>query len=202
VWYAGTSGSRTCGIQKPDGSRLSFRRKHAGSWHLWQRGQSIWEKWVDGPRLMFGHRATPTQAGALPNSLSPETAKGAHGDNLILARWHGFSWSNSLVFENKGGVPGPTACVALPSQVPGGSPRSAGRNKAAGWKTGGLPSLGLRALRSRAKRGHCDALPSVAMTMTDHACLAVALRRARMPVAVWSDNDQSDDQMLARPATM
>ena len=34
---------------------------------------------------MFGHSATPTQAGALPNSLSPETAKDAHGDNLILA---------------------------------------------------------------------------------------------------------------------
>ncbi len=27
----------------------------------------------------------PDQAGALPNSLSPETAQGAHGDVLIVA---------------------------------------------------------------------------------------------------------------------
>src|SRR5882672_12877489 len=71
---------------------------------------------------IFGHSATPTQAGALPNSLSPETAKGAHGDNLILARLARFSWSNSLVFENKEVYLGPTACVALPSQVPEGEP--------------------------------------------------------------------------------
>ena len=27
----------------------------------------------------------PDQAGALPNSLSPETAQGTHGDGLIIA---------------------------------------------------------------------------------------------------------------------
>jgi hypothetical protein len=34
---------------------------------------------------MFGHSASLQEAGALPNSLSPETAKGTRGDDLIIA---------------------------------------------------------------------------------------------------------------------
>jgi hypothetical protein len=34
---------------------------------------------------MFGHSASLHEAGALPNSLSPETAKGTRGDDLIVA---------------------------------------------------------------------------------------------------------------------
>ena len=42
-----------------------------------------------------------------------------------------------------------------------------------GWKPTACNRWACGALRSRAKRGHCDALPSVAMTMTGRACLAV-----------------------------
>ena len=42
-----------------------------------------------------------------------------------------------------------------------------------GWKPAACNRWACGALRSRAKRGPCDALPSVAMTMTGRACLAV-----------------------------
>jgi hypothetical protein len=46
-------------------------------------------------------------------------------------------------------------------------------NRPPGWKPAACNRWACGALRSRAKRGHCDALPSVAMTMTGRACLAV-----------------------------
>ena len=42
-----------------------------------------------------------------------------------------------------------------------------------GWKPAACNRWACGALRSRAKRGPCDALPSVAMTMPGRACLAV-----------------------------
>src|SRR5712675_1936905 len=145
-----------------------------GSWHLGQRGQSIWEKWVDGtgrysdiaqPQLRreryrtFSRRKLPRARTAI--------IRYSHG-------WHGFSWSNSLVFENKGAYLGPTACVALPSQVPGAEP--AQRRTQQGRRVGNRrPAIVGLAGRCAAER--CDD--------NDRPCLPCrALRRARMPVAV------------------
>jgi len=100
--------------------------------------------------------------------------------------------------------------------VCGGSPDSAllvtraapDATRPPGWKPAACNRWASGALRSRAKRGPCDALPSVAMTMTGHACLALpclalpCLATCTNARRSLSDNDQSGHPMLARPATM
>jgi len=67
-----------------------------------------------------------------------------------------------------------TACVAPAIAVAGGGARVApDATRPPGWKPAACNRWACGALRSRAKRGPCDALPSVAMTMTGRARLAV-----------------------------
>jgi len=69
---------------------------------------------------------------------------------------------------------GSTACVAPAIAGAGGGARAApDATRPPGWKPAACYRWACGALRSRAKRGPCDALPSVAMTMTGRARLAV-----------------------------
>jgi hypothetical protein len=73
-------------VFKTGRSALGFRMTHAWFLAPWAArpldiGKVGLMEWADIRTSRF-----PVWAGALPNSLSPNTAKGSHGDNLILAR--------------------------------------------------------------------------------------------------------------------